>query len=518
MAEIDLSSLHALEIKTLRGFEHAVGAAQSDPDLETSSGLLAGQLRRAVEWLVSKALLEVTSEEARVSVSLSDQGKRFLEIGGTPESELLRRAEAGPITLADLQGDDRFDRGDWGSAFGSLKKEGVIDSDGAHIVMKDADLATFHTDTVISDLLDKFKDNPDATVSIEAFPESVRAHIEESAKGRGKGKSSVRLSEQTVRTYILTHAGQETLASIVAQNLSGEEVSRLTSEMIQSGSWKQVGFRRYDLSIKPPRIQTGRHHPYRAYLDNVRRKLLSLGFEEMKGPLVETEFWNMDALFMPQFHAARNIHDAYFISDPSESNGPEEPHFSRVGKAHRDGGDTESRGWRYPFDPERSRRLLMRTQGTALSARALANGPNIPGKYFAIARCFRPDEIDATHGAEFNQVEGIVLGDSINFQSLLGLLKLFALEVAEAEEVRYVPDYFPFTEPSVELQAKHPTLGWIELGGAGLFRPELTNPLGVDVPVIAWGLGVDRMAMVSLGVSDIRDLFSTDLDYLRNQR
>ena len=81
-----------------------------------------------------------------------------------------------------------------------------------------------------------------------------------------------------------------------------------------------------------------------------------------------------------------------------------------------------------------------------------------------------------------------------------------------------MPDYFPFTEPSVELQAKHPTLGWIELGGAGLFRPELTNPLGVDVPVIAWGLGVDRMAMVSLGVSDIRDLFSTDLDYLRNQR
>jgi phenylalanyl-tRNA synthetase alpha chain len=84
--------------------------------------------------------------------------------------------------------------------------------------------------------------------------------------------------------------------------------------------------------------------------------------------------------------------------------------------------------------------------------------------------------------------------------------------------VRYVPDYFPFTEPSVELQAKHPTLGWIELGGAGLFRPELTKPLGIDVPVIAWGLGVDRMAMVALGINDIRDLFSTDLDLIRNTR
>ncbi|MYF75617.1 MAG: phenylalanine--tRNA ligase subunit alpha, partial [Gemmatimonadetes bacterium] len=89
---------------------------------------------------------------------------------------------------------------------------------------------------------------------------------------------------------------------------------------------------------------------------------------------------------------------------------------------------------------------------------------------------------------------------------------------AQSEDVRYVPDYFPFTEPTVELQAKHPDLGWIELRGAGLFRPELTRPLGVDVPVIAWGLGVDRMAMVALGINDIRDLFSTDLDLVRNTR
>ncbi len=518
MPDVDLSSLHALEVRTLRGFEHAPEAVQLDTDLEASSGLTAGQLRRAVEWLVSKTLLSVASEEARLSVSLSDQGRRFLDVGCTPESELLRRAGEGPVTLADLQSDDRFDRGDWGSAFGTLKRDGIIDSYGPNIVIKNDEQATFYTRTIVTDLIGRFKEDPDGTISIEAFPQELRGHIEESSKGRGKGKSPVRLSEQTVRGYSLTESGRGILESVVDQNLTGEEVSRLTSDMLQSGSWKRVGFRRYDLSIKPPRIQTGRHHPYRAYLDEVRRKLLSLGFEEMKGPLVETEFWNMDALFMPQFHAARNIHDAYFISDPSESKGPEEPHFSRVGQAHRDGGETESRGWRYPFDPERSRRLLMRTQGTALSARALAGDANIPGKYFAIARCFRPDEIDATHGAEFNQVEGIVLGESINFQSLLGLLKLFALEVAESEDVRYVPDYFPFTEPSVELQAKHPTLGWIELGGAGLFRPELTNPLGVDVPVIAWGLGVDRMAMVSLGVTDIRDLFSTDLDYLRNKR
>lgn len=518
MAEIDLSSLHALEIKTLRAFESDPKAVLADGRLAALTELGPGQVRRAVEWLVSKALVEVAAESSDTSVALTDIGKTQLDAGASPESALLSRATEGPVTLKDLQSDDRFNKGDWGSAFGGLKKEGVIDSDGPNIVVKDADRAAFYTDTLFNDLIGRFKGDPEGALPIEDFSESMQAHAREAATGPGKSKSPVRLVEQTVREYRLTENGAAALGEIVEQGMTGEEVSQLTPEMLQSGAWKNVGFRRYDLSIKPPRIQVGRHHAYRKYLDSVRKKLLSLGFEEMKGPLVETEFWNMDALFMPQFHAARNIHDAYFIKEPSESKGPEEPHFSRVAQSHRDGGDTESRGWRYPFDPERSRRLLMRTQGTALSARTMASGPNIPGKYFGIARCFRPDEIDATHGAEFNQVEGIVLGDSINFRSLLGLLKLFALEVAESEEVRYVPDYFPFTEPSVELQAKHPTLGWIELGGAGLFRPELTHPLGIDVPVIAWGLGVDRMAMVSLGVKDIRDLFSTDLDYLRNQR
>lgn len=518
MPHIDLSSLHALEIKTLRAFESDREVTLSDGVLAEATGLGAGQVRRAVEWLISKSLMEVANESNDTSVALTDIGKIQLKAGTSPESALLTRAGKGPVTLKNLQGDDRFGKGDWGSAFGGLLKEGVIDTDGPNIVIKDAEQSAFYTKALFDDLIGRFSDDPEGALTIKSFSEAMQAHAREAATGPGKSKSPVRLVEQVVRDYSLTPDGVSALQGVLADNMTGEEVSQLTPDMIQSGGWKSVGFRRYDLSIKPPRIQIGRHHAYRSYLDQVRKKLLSLGFEEMKGPLIETEFWNMDALFMPQFHTARNIHDAYFISEPSESKGPEEPHFSSVGQSHRDGGDTGSRGWRYLFDPERSRRLLMRTQGTALSARTLGSGPNIPGKYFAIARCFRPDEIDATHGAEFNQVEGIVLGDSINFRSLLGLLKLFALEVAESEEVRYVPDYFPFTEPSVELQAKHPDLGWIELGGAGLFRPELTNPLGVNVPVIAWGLGVDRMAMVSLGVNDIRDLFSTDLEYLRNQR
>ncbi len=514
---IDLASLHALEIRTLRAFEHDASAKQTDAQIQSGSNIGEGQVRRAVEWLISKQLLEVTSETTTLIVSLTDVGHDFAEKGATPETALLTRAGDESVTLKDLQADERFDKGSWGSAFGGLKKEGVIDLNKGAITIANTDRASFFTDRLISELFGKFTE-ADAQIAIDDFPEDIGEYIQANARKRGGGNAPIRVDERTAREYQLTEEGQQVLSEVVEANLTGDEISLLTPDMIQNGTWQGASFRRYDLSIKPPRVLIGKHHPYRTYLDNVRRKLMALGFEEMKGSLVETEFWNMDALFMPQFHAARNIHDAYYVTDPTQSKEIEEPYFSKVAETHQNGGDTGSRGWRYEFNPEQSRRLILRSQGTALSARTLASNPNIPGKYFGLARCFRPDDVDATHAADFIQAEGIVLGEDINFQSLLGLLKLFALEIAQAEAVRYVPDYFPFTEPSVELQAKHPTLGWIELGGAGLFRPELTKPLGVDVPVIAWGLGVDRMAMVALGINDIRDLFSTDLDFVRNTR
>jgi phenylalanyl-tRNA synthetase alpha chain len=208
----------------------------------------------------------------------------------------------------------------------------------------------------------------------------------------------------------------------------------------------------------------------------------------------------------------------YFVKNPTHAKSIAEPFLSQVAEAHENGGATGSKGWRYSYDRERARRRILRSQGTAVSARMLANKPDIPGKYFSIARCFRYDQVDATHATDFFQVEGIVLGQDINFRTLLGLLNLFASEMAQAKEIKFLPAYFPFTEPSVEMHVRHPKLGWMELGGAGLFRPEVTLPLGVNVPVIAWGLGLDRMAMVALGIHDIRDLFTSDLETVRNMR
>ncbi|MFW5775710.1 MAG: phenylalanine--tRNA ligase subunit alpha, partial [Spirochaetota bacterium] len=231
----------------------------------------------------------------------------------------------------------------------------------------------------------------------------------------------------------------------------------------------------------------------------------------------ETEFWNSDALFMPQFHSARDIHDVYYLETPTHAREIEEPYLSQVAAAHEDGWTTGSRGWRYGFDRDFTKRLILRSQGTAVSARTLKHA-KVPGRYFGMLRCFRPDDVDATHLSDFYQTEGIVLGEDVNLKTLLGLLEMFAVEVAGATDVKYVPGYFPFTEPSVEVHIKHPVLGWFELGGSGIFRPEVTEPQGVNVPVLAWGLGIDRMALMKLGLDDLRELFTPDIQSVRRRR
>jgi phenylalanyl-tRNA synthetase alpha chain len=337
------------------------------------------------------------------------------------------------------------------------------------------------------------------------------------AKKRGSATSICKQTERDEVTYVLTTQGEAVKKALLQKGVTGEEIGTLTPEILKNGEWRNKGFRSYNLNTPPVRVLLGRKNPYVEFLDKLKDKLVSLGFEEYDGPLVESEFWNCDALFMPQFHSARDIHDVYYIKEPGQAKAIREPYLTQVALAHENGWQTGSRGWGYKFDKQFTKKLILRSQGTVLSAKALVNA-KIPGKYFGVVRCFRYDKVDATHLADFYQTEGIVLGEDVNLRTLLGLLKMFAEEVAGAKEVKYVPGYFPFTEPSVEVHIKHPELGWFELGGAGIFRPEVTVPLGVHVPVLAWGMGIDRMALMSLGLKDIRDLFQADIEQVRLRR
>jgi phenylalanyl-tRNA synthetase alpha chain len=356
----------------------------------------------------------------------------------------------------------------------------------------------------------------DEIILMKPVPEEIPE--EEALKKIAEGKE---VDEEILKVLIERNLVQKVSETykIVEEGLakSGNVIDVLTHEILTTKLWKGKKFKAIDVTqvrkkLELSKISPGKRQPYNQFLSEIRKKLAEMGFIEMRGPTIETEFWNFDALYQPQNHPARDWWSTYRMKQPKFGLLPKK--FVGVVKKAHEKGVAGSTGWGYKWDPRIAMQLMPRAHCTCLSARTLASKPKIPGKYFAIARCFRPDVIDASHGVEFNQVEGIVLGE-VNFKNLLGLLKQFAEEIAGTEKVRFIPDYFPFTEPSAQLSAKHPELGWIEFGGSGIFREELTYPLGIKVPVLAWGLGIDRLAMFRLGINDIRNLFSKDLKWLR---
>lgn len=524
MADLSVlvSSLHPLEIKVLTALRDRQAQSPSgdlrEEELAQATSLDLAQVSMAVGWLLTKSLIAVQRETVVRLVSLTPVGKRYFEKYSPVERILSAVRDAGKtgkrLTIQDIQAREGLEPSEVSGAVGALKKEEAV-----RIVPGGFVEATGAPSPTAESLRTLLRDLHGTSKKLDSFPEPARRVIEQHAVKRGNAREPFRIDDRVERWYRLTQEGAA-VAQRVARAGPLEEVSQLTPELLKDGSWRTKHFRKYTISLRPPRVPTGKRHPYREFLDLVKHKLVSMGFEEMRGPLVETEFWNMDTLYMPQFHPARAIHDVYFVKDPTHARAdpPTAMRVAKVAATHESGGGTGSTGWGYRFDKERTCRLVLRSQGTAVSARTVASGPKVPGKYFSIARCFRYDQVDATHATDFFQIEGIVLGPDITFRTLLGLLDLFAREVAQAKESRFLPAYFPFTEPSVELHVRHPKLGWMELGGAGLFRPEVTLPLGVTVPVIAWGLGLDRMAMVALGIHDIRDLFSADLDMIRTTR
>jgi phenylalanyl-tRNA synthetase alpha chain len=520
-----VKNLHPLEVKIILYYkqEDELTIEKVEKDLEFKPG----NGNQALSWLAGKGIVKEIRREIKTFFELTDLGRNWKE-QGTPEERIIELIRIKPGSrLPEIAQTLALDNKDVGSAFGLLSKLGVLAMDGdkrvslalppdAQINGRPRGPAADHF-TLVRGLLDKAA-LEGGILSLEALSEGERALLAGGyAKKRGAAGAAFRELDRETVVFGFTEAWDALKRALEAAGITGEEIGTLTPEMLESGSWKGKSFRSYNVQVPPTRLIVGRTNPYAQFLEDVKDKLASLGFEEFDGPLVETEFWNSDALFMPQFHSARDIHDVDHIAEPKQAKAIEEPWLSNVAAAHENGGTTGSRGWNYAFDREFTRRLILRSQGTVLSAKQLPTA-KIPGKYFGILRCFRYDRVDATHLSDFYQTEGIVLGEEVNLRTLLGMLEMFAREVAGAKEVKYVPGYFPFTEPSVEVHIKHPVLGWFELGGSGIFRPEVTASLGVNVPVAAWGIGIDRMALMALGLNDLRELFSYDIEDVRRRR
>lgn len=506
MSENIIKELHPLEIKILLLFKEE--PELSDHTLGARSNLYPQDIRRATEWLQSKGIIIRTPEKTYTTIDLTELGMKY-DRDGTPEKKVidfLKKKQQLKISEIDFFLDDEEKK----EAIKFLKLYDIIDIQaGGILVLKNNQ--NIEKIEILQSLIKKAYNK----ILLEDLNDIEKNLVFERYKERGKSRNVFELKTEPKYSNKLTEEGGKVLENLSKENLFTNEITQLTPELLKDGSWRTKTFREFSFDIKPKRTLIGRPHPYIEFVNGVRTKLLSMGFHEVEGEIVETEFWNLDALYMPQSHPARDVHGVYFIKSPTHAKTLEDKFLSSVSKTHENGGKTGSRGWEYKFDTQQAKRLVLRSHGTVLSARVLAKFPEPPGKYFTIARCFRPDAVDSTHAPDFSQLDGIVVSKTINFRGLLGLLKLFANEIAQTDEIKFVPSYFPFTEPSASLYAKHKKLGWVELGGVGIFRPEVTVPLGVDVPVIAWGLGLDRMAMLALNINDIRDLFSRDLDRLR---
>lgn len=299
------------------------------------------------------------------------------------------------------------------------------------------------------------------------------------------------------------------------RKLEGKQVTNLTADMIRSGVWKKIKLKPYNVSApgKPP--LSGKKHPLTILIEKTREIFFDLGFQEASGPIVESSFWNFDALYQPQGHPARDMADTFYMSVPSATRLPAKGTVNAVRQVHENGGNTGSTGWGYKWDLDLAKKPVMRTHTTSVSARSLLE-IEPPAKVFCIGRVFRNETIEYKSLPEFTQVEGIVVDENVSFRDLLGYLKEFYLRMG-FKKIRFRPAYFPYTEMSVEPEVWFPAKkSWIELGGAGIFRPEVTQPLGIDCPVLAWGLGLERLAMLKLGLKDIRDFYyRNDLGMLR---
>jgi phenylalanyl-tRNA synthetase alpha chain len=327
-------------------------------------------------------------------------------------------------------------------------------------------------------------------------------------------------ARKTQRIIYLTEQGKKIAISKI-QEL--KQVSKITPEMLISGTWKNYELKPFDVSKPGPLLKAGKMHPMIRLINEIREIFLSMGFTEIRGPIIESAFYNFDALFQPQDHPAREMQDTFYLSNPKTAKLPESDRVKAVKETHENGGDSGSIGWGYEWDSETAKKTVLRTHTTATTIRRLAqfyrNNEKVPLKVFCIDRVFRNEKLDKSHLAEFTQVEGIVIDDNLNLCDLIGLLSEFYKKLG-FEKIITRPGFFPYTEPSMEVSVYFEKLGeWLEFGGSGIFRPEVTYPWGIKEPtrVLAWGQGLERIAMLYFDRKDIRDLYINPIKWLRNQ-
>ncbi|NIM26504.1 MAG: phenylalanine--tRNA ligase subunit alpha [Nitrososphaeria archaeon] len=432
--------------------------------LENLTQLSADQVRRGIEWLRLKEIA-IVNESKIVNISLGKNGLEAYE-KGLPEKRLLDLVKNKPKQISELQ---KQLGSVFGPAMGLAKKNNWIQSKGNKI-------------------------------SIIKFPSPFPG--EKILKQIGSGTVSKNEIDQKELSVLLKRPEFliETTTKTREVSLS-ENAKTLDFSKSESGA--------IDVEAKAPEVHVARTHPLKDTIDEIREIFVTLGFTEVFGNLAQPSFWNFDALFTPQDHPARELQDTFYLDGLSAKQIGNAEQIRKVSESHK-------KSWRYYWDINEARKMVLRTHTTCITIKHLAENKPDVARVFSLGRVFRNEKVSYKHLVEFNQIEGVVVGPGANLRNLMGIQREFYKRIG-LNKVKFWPTFFPYTEPSLQTMVYNERLGkWVELFGMGIFRQEVTKPLGINKPVLAWGGGIERIAMLKYGLDDVREFYNNDLGWLRS--
>ena len=452
---------HEIEKKIINSLKDV--PKQTPEMLEDSTGLSPDQIRRGIEWLKLKDLA-IVDETSTSVLSLGKNGQESLKMG-LPERRLLNLLKNGPTKLSHLQ----KELGPiFGPAMGLCKKNNWVDtsSDQISSLLIPAELPGEKTLKQIG---------------IEKLPRSL---IDETD-----------LTSLLKRPDFIIDIPQKT------REISLTDTAKKLEFSESSGA--------IDVEAKVPEVFVARTHPLKDTIDEIREIFVTLGFSEINGNMTQPSFWNFDALFTPQDHPARELQDTFYLDGISAKKIATPEQIKKVSESHK-------KNWRYQWDINEARKMVLRTHTTCVTIKHLAENKPDEARVFSLGRVFRNEKVSYKHLVEFNQIEGVVVGKNTTLRDLMGIQREFYKRIG-ITKIKFWPTFFPYTEPSLQTMVYNERLGkWVELFGMGIFRPEVTKPLGINKPVLAWGGGIERIAMLKYGLNDVREFYNNNLGWLRS--
>lgn len=499
-----IEGLHPLERKVLP----VLAKNTILSEIAKAAGLKDVEAMRALQWLENKGVVKIKQDLKEV-ISIDKNGESYLK-QGLPEKRFMDAISKKPLPMKEITEKAGLNNEEMNVCLGMLKSKAAILIEKGMVGVSSQGKKFMEQESLEEKFLKKINAGAVETKSLK--PEEKFAY-----DLMRKRKGIIKTSLLKIKSAELTAAGKKLSKSKIS---GANTIDRLTPGMLKTGSWSGKTFRRYDVKINVPTVFGGKRHFVSQAVEYIRKIWLELGFKEMAGNIVQTAFWDLDSLFVPQDHPARQMQDTFYVKEPAKGKLPF-PLWQKIKKVHENGGDTGSKGYQSKWSEDVAKENLLRTHTTVLSAQAISRlrESDLPAKFFSVGPVFRNEAVDWKHLFELTQVEGIVVDPKANMKYLKGYLKEFFAKMG-FPEVRIRPGHFPYTEPSAEVDVWHPEKSqWVELGGAGIFRPELVKPLlGIEVPVLAWGLGMERTISEYFKIKDIRDLYRNDLKQIRNMR